>query len=473
MLTHDVVIWSIRRRSRTKPYQLRWKVGGSPHSKAFLTRSLADNFRSDLLQAAKRGELFDSLDGLSASMREQPREEPQVLWFAFVCDYVRKRWPGAAAKSRDSIIDGLSTATIAMAVDEAAELDPLVIREAVRWAAIPQSASNSDDEVENGPPDEIARAIKSLANHTRPVVDLDESLTARQLWDALGIKLDGNPAARETALRRRRTTNTALEYAVDLKLLSGNPFRGIKRKKVAHTGAVDRRVVANPAQVRELLTALTYVGSWKRARGRRLVAFFATLYYGGMRPAEAVGLRETDCDLPETGWGTLTLAETRPASGKKYTDNHEVHDTRGLKQRDPNDVREVPIPPHLVWILREHIKEFSAGSDGRVFPNERGGVLGSTTYSRAWREARQTALTPRQVKSPLAGTAYDLRHAALSTWLNGGVDPTDVAERAGNSVDVLMKRYAKCLDGRHERNNTLIQKALGIDNDTDQERALG
>lgn len=82
---------------------------------------------------------------------------------------------------------------------------------------------------------------------------------------------------------------------------------------------------------------------------------------------------------------------------------------------------------------------------------------------RAWTEARKIASTPRQVDSPLAGVAYDLRHAALSTWLNGGVEPTDVAERAGNSVDVLMKRYAKCLDGRHERNNRRIQKALGVD----------
>src|SRR5690606_3410681 len=143
--------------------------------------------------------------------------------------------------------------------------------------------------------------------------------------------------------------------------------------------------------------------------------------------------------------------------------NHELHDTRGLKQRDPDDVREVPIPPHLVHILRDHIAEFGTGENGRMFTNERGGVLGSTTYSRAWRDARMFALTPRQVASPLARTAYDLRHAALSTWLNGGVDPTDVAERAGNSVDVLMKRYAKCLDGRHERNNKLIQKALGIE----------
>lgn len=79
------------------------------------------------------------------------------------------------------------------------------------------------------------------------------------------------------------------------------------------------------------------------------------------------------------------------------------------------------------------------------------------------------ALTPRQAASPLAGTAYDLRHAALSTWLNGGVDPTDVAERAGNSVEVLLKRYVKCLDGHRTRNNRLIQKALEIADGRDKD----
>lgn len=120
----------------------------------------------------------------------------------------------------------------------------------------------------------------------------------------------------------------------------------------------------------------------------------------------------------------------------------------------------MPIPPQLVRILREHIEVFDTADDGRLFRNERGGVLGSTTYTRAWQEARRLALTPRQVNSPLAGTPYDLRHAALSTWLNGGVDATDVAERAGNSVEVLLKRYAKCLDGNRERNNKLIEQAL-------------
>lgn len=50
--------------------------------------------------------------------------------------------------------------------------------------------------------------------------------------------------------------------------------------------------------------------------------------------------------------------------------------------------------------------------------------------------------------------------AALSTWLNAGVDPTEVAERAGNSVEVLLTRYAKCLDGRQEVANLRIEDLL-------------
>jgi hypothetical protein len=38
---------------------------------------------------------------------------------------------------------------------------------------------------------------------------------------------------------------------------------------------VDRRIVANPGQIRELLTALTYVGGRDRDRGRRRRAFAA------------------------------------------------------------------------------------------------------------------------------------------------------------------------------------------------------
>lgn len=85
--------------------------------------------------------------------------------------------------------------------------------------------------------------------------------------------------------------------------------------------------------------------------------------------------------------------------------------------------------------------------------------MGSTTYDRAWHEARELALSPGLV-GPLAARPYDLRHSALSTWLNAGVDPTEVAERAGNSVEVPMARYAKCLYGGQALANKRIDTLL-------------
>lgn len=61
---------------------------------------------------------------------------------------------------------------------------------------------------------------------------------------------------------------------------------------------------------------------------------------------------------------------------------------------------------------------------------------------RAWRAARTQAFTPDVVASRLAAPPYTLRHACVSTWLNGGVPPTRVAEWAGHSVEVLLKVYA-------------------------------
>ena len=53
--------------------------------------------------------------------------------------------------------------------------------------------------------------------------------------------------------------------------------------------------------------------------------------------------------------------------------------------------------------------------------------------------ARAAAFTNVEYASPLARRPYDLRHAALSTWLNAGVPPTQVAEWAGPSVMVLLR----------------------------------
>jgi integrase len=190
------------------------------------------------------------------------------------------------------------------------------------------------------------------------------------------------------------------------------------------------------------------------------VAFFATIYYSAARPAEVVNIRETDCKLPERGWGELTLWETRPTAGSRWTDSGEVHDRRGLKRRAARDVRIVPIPPALVEILRGHIDRFGLADDGRLFRSPGGGVVGSSTYARVWATARLLALTPAQVASQLAARPYDLRHAAVSTWPNAGVPAAEVAERAGHSVEVLTKVYAKCMYGQRDAMNERISALL-------------
>ncbi|MEU4697391.1 tyrosine-type recombinase/integrase [Nonomuraea dietziae] len=448
----DIVIWNIRqRKGRAKPYEVRWKVGTEPKSKSFLTRALADHFRADLLKATKKGEPFDTLTGLPSSMLKT--EKVVMSWYEFARKYVAMRWKGAAAKTRESIVDSLTVATFALLDGEASDLTKKDIRAAMQWVLIPR------EEGEAVPP-HLENAVRLLRKGTLAIRELENPIVVRHVCEELTLTRDGKRAAADTTARRRRGLNTALEYAIDLGELAENPLKRIKRKKVARDNTVDRRCVVNPTQARELLISVSYVGSWHRGRGLRLMAFFATLYYAGIRPAEAVGLRKTDCHLPKKGWGLLTLEVTRPSSGKQWTDSGDVHDERGLKQREERAVRPVPIPPELVAILRAHLEEFGTAPDGRLFRNERGGVLGASTYSRAWEEARRLALTPRQVASPLAGKPYDLRHAALSTWLNAGVDATTVAERAGNSVEVLLKRYAKCLDGRDEQINRRIEAAL-------------
>jgi integrase len=150
-----------------------------------------------------------------------------------------------------------------------------------------------------------------------------------------------------------------------------------------------------------------------------------------------------------------------PASTSLWTDSGKRHDKRGLKSREVKADRPVPIPPPLVAMLREHIREFGVATDDRVFANERGDVLGTSSYWRVWQDARPIALPPDKVDSPLAHRPYDLRHTCITNWLNAGVPVAEVARRAGNSPEVIHRRYEGCIDGHEEVNNKKSEKAMG------------
>lgn len=163
------------------------------------------------------------------------------------------------------------------------------------------------------------------------------------------------------------------------------------------------------------------------------------------------------------GWGEFEFGDASPDVGRDWTDDGEQRDRRHLKHRAAGDTRTVPMHPELAKLLREHITEFGTSVHGKLFTGIRGGELASVVCRRAWIAARKAALTEPEQRSLLARGIYDLGHTCLSTWLNAGVPPTQVAEWAGHSVDVLLRIYAKCLDGQDEIAKRRIAEALRED----------
>ncbi|MGC5015101.1 tyrosine-type recombinase/integrase [Streptosporangium sp. DT93] len=450
-ISYDVRIWDIRRNasSKTPSYVVRWKVGAKERSKTFRTKALAENFVSDLRQATRRGEAFDLVTGLPESMAKPVDTGP--TFFGFARSYMAARWVHSAARTRETMTYALLSLVPALVKDLPSRPNDENLRAVLRdYAFLPDKRRG-----ELRPEYKVAFAWLEAAS--LPLVDLLEPAVIRSALDAIALRFDGEPAAANTVRRKRAVLHHMMESAVELKKLPANPLHAVKWKPPKAAGSVDPRTVVNPVQARTLLDAVKQVG---RTRGPRMMAMFACMYYAALRPEEASGLRQENCHLPAKGWGLVTLEKARPQANKRWTNSGETHDERGLKHRAKDDTREIPIPPVLVGTLREHIQTYGAEKDGRLFRTSKGRPFSSSAYSAVWQEARRLAFTAGQVTSPLAARPYDLRHAAVSLWLNAGVPPTEVAQRAGHGVDVLLRVYAKCIEGQRARANGQITKAL-------------
>jgi integrase len=453
--TYDVKIWDPRRIGDTTRgrWRVRWSVAGREHCKSFAARPLADGFTAGLKAAIHARQPFDETTGLPV----QPGSPASSSsWYQHARAYAEMKWPQLAATSRRSTSEALTTVTIALATGRRGCPEPDMLRRALfSWAFNPGTRNLT-------PPAEIASALKWAAAASPPVCALDDPAMIRRVLGACARTEAGKPAAATTQRRKRAVFYNALGYAVEAGLLTANPVDRVQWKSPEVAETIDRRVVVSPAQARTLLAAVRAQGG----RGEHLEAFFGCLYYAALRPSEAVALREADCHLPGRRWGRIDLAVSEPRAGRSWTDDGAAREARGLKHRADHEMRSIPIPPPLVKLLRAHLRTYGTSSDGRLFRTARGRPIQDSAYSAVWQAARAAALTPAQQTTPLARRPYDLRHAAVSLWLNAGVPATEVARRAGHSVAVLLKVYAHCIDGQADTVNKRISGALGGDEET-------
>ncbi|MDT0545591.1 tyrosine-type recombinase/integrase [Streptomyces lonegramiae] len=461
MLTYDVDFWSIRKRAgRPKPYELRWRVGSRSHSKSFKFKPQAEGRQSELLAALRDREQFDEETGLPA---RELAALSSPTWYEHATAYALVKWPRAAAKHRASIAEALAVVTPTLVTTTRGAPDAKVIRDALYpWAF--RAVKGTDGKLVprhsvEEPPEDIHTALSWIADHSMKVNALENPALLRPALDALSLRLDGKKAAENTARRKRMVLSNFLRFTVEERgLLSANPLARVDWTPPETDDEIDFRYVPGPALARSFIKAVRDAGP----RGEHLEAFFGCLYYAAMRPAEIASLKAADCTLPPEGseWGELLLGESRPEVGGGWTDDGASYESRSLKRRARGATRSVPIPPVLVRMLREHIERYGTAPDGRLFRAAQGGRVRSTEYCDLWDKARTAVLSEEEAATPLAEVPYSLRHAGVSLWIKSGVDPVEVARRAGHSIAVLFRFYAKILRGDQSRSNQLIAQGL-------------
>ena len=88
-----------------------------------------------------------------------------------------------------------------------------------------------------------------------------------------------------------------------------------------------------------------------------------------------------------------------------------------------------------------------------------GHPVASTAISDVWAAARNLALTPARLLKPGRTPLRPAPRGCIAVAERGGPPPR-VAERAGHSVEVLLRVDAKCLDDGDDIANTRIDAAL-------------
>jgi integrase len=473
--TFDVRVWSVKkiRLKNGSSWQVRWQVAGRPrpNTRNFASKTAAESRRAEILTAVRKGEAFDVETGLPLSEwralpQPAPDPTPERTWLAVARDFVDAKWAERQAPgTRRSLSEALGSVTPAL-FDEPppARLTDLVREALAGWVFRTGSRTTLGTDgrrVENEPPAGWVEVLAWMDRHSRPIRDLADVDVTRTALVALSHRLDGKPAAPNTITRRRMFFSQVITYAIAHGDLEANPLPGAQWTPPRKVIVVDRRAVVDHGRALRLLAAVA-------ERAPELEAFYACIYYAATRPGETQELTIDQLTLPKTGWGEVALEGNNPEVSPLWSDEpDQPRQARELKHREKGEVRPVPLHPDLVALLRRHIERFGTTPDGRIFRSYTGGAVKTSRYLTVWRAARNKALTPAEVASPLARRPYDLRHAAVSRWLNAGVPPTQVAEWAGHSVRILLTVYAKCIVGEEKRALGLIDASFDAEKEAD------
>lgn len=165
---------------------------------------------------------------------------------------------------------------------------------------------------------------------------------------------------------------------------------------------------------------------------------FEVLFYTGMRVGELLALSKKDIDF-ENNIISITKTYSPKNKGEQIT-----------SPKTPNSYRTITIPKFLCEHLQEYIQRFyDLDPSARLFP-----VLPD------WLRRRLTKGC--NVSGVKAIRIHDIRHSHVSMLIDLGFSPHLIAERIGDTVDMVNNVYGHLYPNRHTEVADKLQEIVSM-----------
>ena len=434
-----------------KRYDVRFRVDGHAFRYGFDRKGWAEDFARQLQVDFARGLLFDPEARRFVSVEGADDSDQRGPTFAeHARDYLASQWHRWEPATRRSAQGALALACLSLVQPEAPVLDggqrmaaDAYLRRAV--FIVPPPATLLPEDVEWS------------AWFDKWSMPLDE-VTDRHLRDFLDVyrsqALDGTArqAKPSTVERTRAVVRAAFTNARKRQLISWDPWDAVGGENLRDHDKVDPDLVMGPEEIRALARACGQIDP-------RSECYVLIMGLCGLRPGEATDLRRRDFVLAGDR-PSVTVGGSRSEVPERYFTEGQTR-RRPLKGRGAKARRTVPIPAELLPLLALHLSRYVDGqSNAYVFTTAKGARLNSSNFYRdVWGPSRKRVF---EESSPLRKVRrQDLRHSAITMWLNAGV-PLKTAQRwsGHKTLSVLLDTYLGVMKGDEDVARERFEEAL-------------
>lgn len=287
--------------------------------------------------------------------------------------------------------------------------------------------------------DQYATAVrfwKTMLGETKLVTDIDHKL--------LAAKIGGYPWP---------SAKTHNNYLIALRGIFGLEYRGPAALNNPLNG------IENMAVVKKLPDPLTpaerdaILADLAKHYDARVTAYFTFMFYTGMRPEEAIALRWSDID-----WNNNTARVQRVRTFKgSEREGSKTHTVRDVELIPPALDALKTMKPHTYMLKAQ--REGDADTSADIFQNP---VTGKPWHDE--RSQRDHYWKPSLKRLGIRWRrAYNTRHTFATAALMAGVRPAYIAAQLGNSVKMLLDKYARWIPSADDGSNrAMLAAAMGF-----------